>query len=565
MTVRRVMPVLAALLLSSCATTPTPVPGYDLLVRGGTVVDGSGGAPVLADVAIRGDRIAAVGPALPGTAAQVIDAKGLTVTPGFINMLSWADESLIEDGAGESDTRQGVTLEVFGEGWSNGPITDAMAAREESRQGDLRHPVPWRSLGDYLRFMETRGVAPNVASFVGHGTVRDNVLGEGDVDPTPAQLAQMQNLVRQAMNDGAMGLGSSLIYAPGTYGETPELVALATASAQCGGMYISHMRNESDHVLEAVDELIEIARKSGGPAEIYHLKQGGQGNWGKLDAIIAKVEAARAQGIRITADMYTYTAGATGLDAAMPTWVQAGGYEKWRERLLDPATRARVVAEMRAAPMGWENLMRHAGADKMILIAFKNEALKPLTGKTLAEVARMRGKSPEETAVDLVIEDGSRVGTAYFLMDEANVARQTALPWMSFGSDSASQAPRGVFLKSAPHPRGYGNFARLLGKYVREEKRTTLTDAVRRLTSFPAGNLGITDRGLVKPGMFADLAIFDAATIADKATFDQPQQFAQGMHHVLVNGVPVLLDGAMTAARPGRAVLGPGTGRCPAR
>ena len=553
-----------ALLLASC-TSLNPAPTYDLIVRNGTIIDGSGGQPFTGDVGIRGDRIVAVAASLDGVAPRTIDATGLTVAPGFINMLSWADESLIEDGAGESDIRQGVTLEVFGEGWSNGPITAAMAIREEGRQGDLKHPIPWRSLGDYFRFMTQRGVAPNIASFVGHGTVRDHILGEGDVDPAPPQLAAMQNLVRQGMNDGGMGLGSSLIYAPGTYAETPELIALATASAQCGGMYISHMRNESDQVLEAVDELIAIARASGGPAEIYHLKQAGRANWGKLDAIIAKVEAARAQGIRITADMYTYTAGATGLDAAMPTWVQAGGYEAWKKRLEDKATRAKVIAEMRAPPNGWENLMRHAGADKMILLGFKNDRLKPLTGKTLAGVAAARGTSPEDTAIDLVIEDGSRVAVAYFLMDEANVARQVALPWMAFDSDAAAQAPRGVFLKSSTHPRAYGNFARLLGKYVRDEQHTTLPDAVRRLTSFPAANLGIKDRGLVQPGMMADLAIFDAATIADKATFDQPQQFAVGMRHVLVNGQSVLFDGQMTQARPGRAVLGPGTNRCPSR
>ena len=363
-----------------------------------------------------------------------------------------------------------------------------------------------------------------------------------------------------------MGVGSSLIYAPAFYAETPELIALATASAQCGGMYISHMRNESDNLIEAVDELIAIAKASGGPAEIYHLKQAGKGNWGKLDAVIARVEAARASGVQITADMYTYVAGATGLDAAMPPWVQAGGYEEWKTRLQDPAIRKRVLAEMRARPNGWESLYWQAGsADKLILIGFKNEKLKPLTGKTLAEVATMRGTSPEDTAIDLVIEDGSRVGTAYFLMDEANVARQVALPWMSFGSDAEGQSPTGVYLKSSTHPRAYGNVARLLGKYVRDEKRTILPDAIRRLTGFPASNLGITDRGLLKPGMMADLAIFDGATIADTATFDKPQQFAVGMRHVLVNGLPVLLDGQMTRNRPGRAVHGPGTGRCPQR
>jgi N-acyl-D-amino-acid deacylase len=376
----------------------------------------------------------------------------------------------------------------------------------------------------------------------------------------------MQNLVRAAMNEGAMGVGSSLIYAPATFAETHELIALAAAAAQCGGMYISHIRNESDHVLDAVDELIAIAQASGGPAEINHLKQAGRGNWDKLDAIIARVESARAAGIRITADMYTYTAGATGLDAAMPPWVREGGYDKWAARLRDPALRAKVAAEMKARPVGWDNLYFQAGSpDKVLFLAFKNPALKKYTGKTLAEVARERGKSAEETAMDLVVEDGTRVGTAYFLMSEENVARQVALPWMAFDSDESAQAPRGVFLKSNTHPRAYGNFARLLGKYVRGEKRTTLQDAVRRLTSFPASNLGIKDRGLVKPGMMADLAIFDPATIADKATFAEPQQFAVGMRHVFVNGQAVLLNGEMTAARPGRAVRGPGTGRCPAR
>lgn len=555
-----------ALLLASCATVAPQTPGYDVIIRDGTIVDGSGGAPYVGDVAISGDKIVAVGPGLPGSAPRTIDATGLTVSPGFVNMLSWATESLIEDGAGESDIRQGVTLEVMGEGNSMGPYNETMAKLEAERQGDIKYPVDWRTLGQYFAKMEKRGIAPNIASFVGATTVRVHTLGEGDIDPTPTELSAMQNTVRFAMDEGAMGVGSSLIYAPAFYAETPELIALATASAQCGGMYISHMRNESDNLLEAVDELIEIARKSGGPAEIYHLKQAGKDNWDKLDAVIAKVEAARAAGIRITADMYTYVAGATGLDAAMPPWVQAGGYEEWKKRLQDPAIRARVLKEMRTRPVGWESLYWQAGsADKLILIGFKNKNLKPLTGKTLAEVAKKRGTSPEDTAIDLVIEDGSRVDTAYFLMDEANVARQVALPWMSFGSDSRALAPRGVFLKSSTHPRAYGTFARLLGKYVRDEKRVTLPEAIRRLTSFPASNLGIKDRGLLRPGMMADIAMFDAATIADKATFDKPQQFAVGMRHVLVNGQPVLLDGEMTKARPGRAVRGPGTGRCPPR
>lgn len=556
----------ATLALSSCATVPVQPEPYDLLIRGGTIYDGSGGAPFAGDVGVRADRIVAVGPRLGGQAKQMIDARGLAVAPGFINMLSWASDALIIDGASESDIRQGVTLEVMGEGTSPGPLTDEMAARKEANQTDARFPVTWRTLGGYWEYLEDRGIATNVTSFVGATTVRAIVLGQNDVDPNPAQLAAMQNLVRAGMNDGAVGLGSSLIYAPGLFAETDELVALATASAQCGGMYISHLRNESDGVLDATDELIEIARRSGGPAEIFHMKQAGAGNWDKQAAVIARVEAARAAGLRITANMYTYTAGATGLDAAMPPWVREGGYDRWSARLTDPAVRERLRREMRERPQGWDNLYFQAGsADKVLLLDFKNPALRKYTGKTLAEVARERGISPEEAAMDLVVEDGSRVGVAYFLMSEENVARQTALPWMAFGSDSSSQAPRGVFLGSRLHPRGYGNFARLLGKYVREEKRLTLQEAVRRLTSFPAANLGLEGRGMVRDGMYADLAIFDPATIADRATYEDPQQFAVGMRHVVVNGEPVLRDGAMTGARPGRAVKGRGAGRCPQR
>ena len=554
-----------ALLLASCATV-NPAPTYDLIVRNGTIVDGSGGQPFTGDVGVRGDRIVAVAPHLDGVAPRTIDATGLAVAPGFVNMLSWANDSLIEDGAGESDVRQGVTLEVMGEGWSEGPLTEKMVAGSLKQQGDIKHPISWRTLRQYQTFMEQRGIAPNIASFVGATTVRMHELGEDDVDPTPAQLAKMQNLVRAAMNEGAMGLSTSLIYSPATFAETPELIALATASAQCGGMYISHMRNESDNLIESVDELIAIAKASGGPAEIYHLKQAGRGNWGKLDGVIQRVEAARAAGVRVSANMYTYVAGATGLDAAMPPWVRAGGYDAWAARLKDPKIRARVIAEMKVKPVGWDNLYYQAASpDRVLFLEFKNPALKQYTGKTLGEVAKLRGTSPEDTAIDLVIADGTRVGTAYFLMDEANVARQTALPWMSFGSDAEASAPRGKFLLSSTHPRAYGNVARLLGKYVRDEHRLSLAEAVRKLTSLPAANLGIKDRGLVRSGMMADLAIFDPATIADKATFEQPQQFAVGMRHVLVNGHPVLLDGEMTEARPGRAVHGPGTGRCPPR
>ena len=542
-------------------TAASAEPAYDVVIRGGTIYDGSGAAPVPGDVAIRNDRIVAVG-TVKDKGRTEISAAGMAVAPGFINMLSWATESLIADPRSQSDIRQGVTLEVMGEGWSMGPMNAEMKRHETERQGDIKYDIEWTSLGDYLTWLEKRGVATNVASFVGAATVRIHELGEGDVDPNSEQLARMQTLVRQAMDEGALGVGSSIIYAPGSYAETDELVALTSAAAKCGGMYISHMRSEGDRLEEAVDELIEIARRSGAPAEIYHLKMAGRDNWGKLDSVVKKIEDARAAGLRITTDMYTYTAGATGLDAAMPTWVQDGGLEAWIERLKDPKIRARVAAEMQKPGSDWENLYHGAGADKMILSGFKSEALKPLTGKTLAEVAAMRGKSPEETAMDLVVEDGSRVGTVYFLMSEDNVRKQIQLPWMSFGSDAASQSAEGVFLKSGSHPRTYGNFARLLGRYVRDEKLISLEQAVYRLTTLPATNLGIADRGALKPGYYADVVIFDPATIADRATFEKPHQYAVGVRDVFVNGAAVLKDGEPTGTTPGRAVRGPGYGKC---
>jgi N-acyl-D-amino-acid deacylase len=552
---------LALMLLCSAAPVAAADPAYDVVIRGGTIYDGSGKAPVVGDVAIRGDRIVAIG-TVKGKGRTEVAAKGMAVAPGFINMLSWATESLIADPKSQSDIRQGVTLEVMGEGWSMGPLNATMKRQETERQGDIKYPIEWTSLGDYLGYLEKRGVSTNIASFVGAATVRVHELGEDDVDPTPEQLGRMKLLVRQAMNDGALGVGSSIIYAPGSYAETDELVALMTEAGKCGGMYISHMRSEGDRIEDAVDELIEIARRSGAPAEIYHLKMAGRSNWGKLDTIVKKIEDARAEGLKITTDMYTYTAGATGLDAAMPTWVQAGGLEQWIARLKDPAIRARVAEEMKKPGTDWENLYFGAGADKMILSGFKNDALKPLTGKTLAEVAAMRGKSPEETAMDLVVEDGSRVGTVYFLMSEDNVRRQIKLPWMSFGSDAASQAPEGVFLKSGAHPRTYGNVARLLGRYVRDEKLIPLEEAVRRLTSLPATNLRIDGRGALKPGYYADVVVFDPATIADHATFEDPHRYSTGVRDVFVNGTAVLRDGDHTGATPGKAVRGPGWKRC---
>ncbi len=552
--------LLCSVFLVSVSAQAADAP-YDLIIRGGTIYDGSGKAPVVGDVAIKDDRIVAVGK-VDGTAKTEVTAKGMAVAPGFINMLSWATESLIADPKSQSDIRQGVTLEVMGEGWSMGPVNATMKTLETERQGDIKFPIEWTSLGDYLGWLEKRGVSTNVASFVGAATVRVHELGEGDVDPTPEQLGRMRALVKQAMNEGAMGVGSSIIYAPGSYAETDELVALTSEAAKCGGMYISHMRSEGDRIEEAVDELIDISRRSGAPAEIYHLKMAGRSNWGKLDTIVKKIEDARAEGLKITTDMYTYTAGATGLDAAMPTWVQAGGLEEWIKRLKDPAIRARVAEEMKKPGSNWENLYFGAGADKMILSGFKNDALKPLTGKTLAEVAAMRGKSPEEVAMDLVVEDGSRVGTVYFLMSEDNVRRQVQLPWMSFGSDAASQATEGVFLKSGAHPRTYGNFARLLGRYVRDEKLISLEQAVYRLTTLPATNLGIKDRGALKPGYYADVVVFDPATIGDRSTFEKPHQYSVGMRDVFVNGVGVLRNGEHSGATPGRAVRGAGFNRC---
>lgn len=546
---------LAAVLVLSGGASPRT---YDLLIRGGEIYDGSGAPAVRGDVGVRGDRIVCVGRCPAGAANTTIDAAGKAVSPGFINMLSWSNEALLHDGRGLSELKQGVTLQVMGEGSSMGPWSDAQKAADLRRQGDVKYDIAWTTLDQYLRHLEARGVSQNVASFVGAETVRVNVLGEDDVDPTPEQLARMRALVVQAMEDGAMGVGTSLIYASGNYAETDELVALTTEAGRCGGMYISHMRSEGNRLLEAIDELIEISRRSGAPAEIYHLKATGRANWGKLEQAIARIEAARAQGLRITADMYTYPAGSTGLDAAMPVWVQAGGVEKWIERLKDPATRAKVKAEMLADSTSWENLMRHAGADGTLLVGFKNPKLKPLTGKTLAQVAKERGVSPQDAAIDLVIEDGSRVQVVYFLMSEENVARQTALPWISFGSDAEAQAPEGVFLLSSTHPRAYGNFARLLAKYVREEKRLSLPEAVRKLSGQPARNLGLRERGLLRPGYFADVVVFDPAEIQDHATFEKPHQLATGVSHVVVNGQLALADGEATKARPGRVVRGRG-------
>jgi N-acyl-D-amino-acid deacylase len=549
-------------LLTACAAPRAgiePSNQHDVIIRNGTVYDGSGSPPRVADVSIDGERITAVGDLRTSKGKQEIDARGLAVAPGFINMLSWATESLIEDGRAMSDIKQGVTLEIFGEGGSMGPLNDAMKKETVEQMGDIKYDIKWTTLGEYLDYLVAKGISPNVASFIGATTVRIHELGYADRPPTAAELDRMQALVRQAMEEGALGVGSSLIYAPAFYAKTDELIALMKAAAPYGGSYISHMRSEGARLLESVDELIRIARESGAPAEIYHLKAAGKPNWNKLSQVIAKVDSARAAGLDIRANMYTYTAGATGLDASMPPWVQEGGYNEWAKRLKDPQIRARVAAEMRTPTDKWENFFAAVESpDKIILAGFKADSLKPLTGKSLAEVAKIRGKSPEETAMDLVIEDGSRVGTIYFLMSEDNVRREIAIPWVSFGSDAEAPATEGVFMKSSTHPRAYGNVARLLGRYVRDEKIIPLEEAVRRLTSFPAANLKIKDRGSIKPGYFADVAIFDPRTVNDKATFESPHQYSTGMVHVFVNGAQVLRNGEHTGAKPGKVVRGPG-------
>lgn len=552
--------LLAAVAACSKQDGPDPVAAenFDLLIVNGNLYDGQGGDPFAADIAIRDDRIVGIGKNL-GTANRTIDATGLAVAPGFINMLSWATESLIADGRSQSDIRQGVTLEVMGEGWSMGPLNDTMKAAAPGQQGDIKYDIAWTTLGEYLQFLQDKGISTNVASFIGASTVRIHELGYEDRAPNEEELERMRGLVRAAMEEGALGVGSSLIYAPAFYADTAELIALCEVASEYGGRYISHIRSEGEQFVEAVDELIAIARAADIGAEIYHLKAAGKANFGKLEVVFDRIEAARAEGLDITTDMYTYTAGATGLDASMPPWVQEGGYEAWARRLKDPAIRERLKVDIETPSNDWENLYLAAGsADKVLLVGFKNPDLKPLTGKTLAEVARMRETSVAETMMDLVIEDGSRVGTIYFIMSEENVKKKIGRPWMAFGSDAESMAPEGNFLLSNPHPRAYGTFARLLGKYVRDEKIISLQEAVRRLTSLPAKNLGIVDRGLLKAGYFADIAIFDPATIQDHATFAEPHQYATGVQHVIVNGVPVLIDGAHTDAMPGRFVKGPG-------
>jgi N-acyl-D-amino-acid deacylase len=539
--------------------SPSSPADFDVIIKGGTVYDGTGAEPRQADVAIRGDRIAGIGDFKAAKAKTIVDAKGLAVAPGFINMLSWSTVSLIQDGRSQSEIRQGVTTEIMGEGESMGPVNDPVREHMVRQQIDVKYDIKWDTLAEYLQYLEKRGVSCNVASFIGATTIREYVIGFEDKQPTPQQLDEMRELVRKEMEAGALGIGTSLIYPPAFYAKTEELIELCKVAAKYQGKYISHMRSEGNRLLEALDELVRISREAKIPAEVYHIKASGQKNWPKIDELLSRIESAQKEGLKITADMYTYTAGGTGLDASLPPWTEDGGYPALFKRLRDPATREKIKAEVQKPTGAWENLYLDAGGPEHILLAeFRSEKLKPLTGKTLAEVAKIRGKDPIDTAMDLIAEDESRIGTLYFIISEDNVKKELTKPWISFGSDEASQAPEGVFLKSNPHPRAYGNFARVLGKYVRDEKVIPVQEAIRRLSGLPATNLGLDHRGFLKEGMFADVVVFDPVTISDRATYDKPHQYAVGVRDVFVNGVQVLKDGEHTGAKPGRALWGPG-------
>src|SRR5256884_945849 len=495
----------SAVVALSYVTSPTrgvetPLPGtkFDLLIKGGTVYDGGGGEGRAVDVTVRGDRITGVGDFHNASAKNMIDARGLAIAPGFINMLSWSNESLIQDGRSQSEIRQGVTTEIMGEGEPMGPVNDRVREFMLKQQADIKYDIKWNTLAEYLQYLEKRGVSCNVASFIGATTIRANVIGFDDRAPTPQELDQMRELVRKEMEAGALGIGTSLIYPPAFYAKTDELIELCKVASKYKGKYISHMRSEGNQLLEALDELIRIRREANIPAEVYHIKAAGQKNWGKMDNLLSRIESAQKEGLNIRANMYTYTAGGTGLDACFPPWTEDGGYPALFKRLRDPVMREKIKAEVKIDSDKWENLYLSAGSpDRIILVGFKSEKLKPLTGKSLAEVGKMRGKDPIDTAMDLVAEDESRIGAVYFMMSEENVKKEIAKPWISFGSDEASQAPEGPFLKSNPHPRAYGNFARVLGKYVRDEKIIPMAEAVRRLSGLPATNLGLDPRGFI--------------------------------------------------------------------
>ena len=555
----RICIIISLAIVTALTTRVGAQSNFDVLIKGGTVYDGTGSPPKVADVAISHDRIVGVGDFSKSNATNVMDAAGMAVAPGFINMLSWSTDSLIEDGRSQSELRQGVTTEIFGEGESMGPLNDRMKTRMLSQQKDIHYAITWNTLAEYLRFLEGRGVSCNVASFVGATTIRDYVVGLEDKAPTPEQLEQMRDLVRREMEAGALGIGSSLIYPPAFYAKTEELIELCKVAAKYKGRYISHMRSEGNRLFEALDELIRISREAKIPAEVYHIKAAGQQNWPKLDEMLGRIEAAQKSGLRISANMYTYPAAGTGLDASLPPWTENGGYPELFKRLRDPATRAKIAQEVRTPSLDWENYYLAAGSpDRILLVGFKSEKLKPLTGKSLAEIATIRGKDPVDTLMDLISEDESRIDTIYFVMSEENVKKEIAKPWVAFGSDEASQAPEGNFLKSNPHPRAYGNFARVLGKYVRDEKALSMPNAIHRLSGLPATNLGLDHRGFLQDGMFADVVVFDPKTITDHATFEKPHQYATGVKHVFVNGTQVIKEGQHTNAKPGRALWGPG-------
>jgi N-acyl-D-aspartate/D-glutamate deacylase len=550
---------LVYLLGATFAISQTTGPDLDVLITNGIVYDGSGQPGKREDVGIRGDKIVAVGNLAKTKARTIIDAKGLAVAPGFINMLSWSNESLIADGRSQGELRQGVTTQIMGEGWSMGPLNDRLKKQMIADQTDIKYPIEWTTLADYLKYLERRGVSQNVGSYIGATTIRQYVIGDSDVPPTPEQLEQMRSLVRDEMEHGALGIGTALIYPPGFYANTEELIELCKVAAQYKGKYITHMRSEGNQLLEAINEVIRISREAKIPAQIYHLKAAGKDNWGKMDAALALVNKARSEGLNITANMYTYPAGATGLTASLPPWTLDGGFDDLIKRLKDPETRKKIANEVNTPTDKWENLFLAAGSpDRIVLVGFKSDKLKPLTGKTLADIAKLRGTDPADTIMDLIVEDGSQIGTIYFLMSEENIKKQFKQPWVSLGSDAASMAPEGIFLKSSTHPRAYGNFARFLGKYVRDEKIMSLSEGIRRLTGLPATNLGLDGRGFIKIGMFADVVIFDPAAITDKATFEKPHQYSVGVRDVFVNGTQVLKNGEHTGAKPGRAVWGPG-------
>ncbi len=543
----------ACTILASCSTKK-----YDTIIRNGLVYDGNGGEPYKADIAILNDSIAFIGDLSKATAKNELDAKGLAVAPGFINMMGHSEESLFQDGRAQSDIRQGVTTEIFGES-SFGPLNANMKNQMQNGQGDVKYNVSWNTLGEYMQVLEKKGIAPNIASFVGSGAVRQYVIGEANIAPTPAQLDSMKLLVGEAMQQGALGLTNALIYPVDFFAKTDELIALAKEASKYGGTYSSHMRSEGNKILEAVEELITISKEANIPAEIFHLKAGGKDNWPKMDSVIKRVERARKEGLDITSDMYTYLAGATGMTSAFPPTLQDGGFGKLRERLQNPKIRAEMKIAMNTNAQGWENLYYGAGgAEHVLLLGFKQDSLKKFTGKTLAEAAKMRNSTPEETAMDLIVQDSTRVGVAYFLMSEENVKKQVALPWISFGSDEGSYTTEGVFLKSNAHPRAYGNFARVIGHYVRDEKVLTLQTAIQKLANLPAKHLKLQKRGELKTGYFADIVIFDPAKVKDNATFEKPHQYADGMEDVFVNGIAVFKNGEPTGNAAGRFVKGPG-------